>query len=87
MHHRMAVFRAIENGVSMARASRFGLSSAVDPYGRILALMDDSSAEQRVMVAQVPISGVRTIYARIGDLFAWLCAAGLVGAIAWGILR
>jgi apolipoprotein N-acyltransferase len=44
VHHRTAVFRAIENGVSMFRASRFGLSSAEDPYGRILALMDDASA-------------------------------------------
>lgn len=86
LHHRMAIFRAIENGVSMVRASRFGLSSAVDPYGRILALMDDATAEQRAMVAQVPVSGVGTIYSRIGDLFAWLCAAGLVGMIVSVIL-
>ena len=87
MHHRMATFRAIENGVSLVRASRLGLSSAVDPYGRILGIMDDATAEQRVMVAQVPVGGVRTVYTRIGDLFAWLCAAGLLGVIAWGILR
>lgn len=87
LHHRMAVFRAIENGVSMVRASRFGLSSAVDPYGHILGMMDDATAEQRAMVAQVPVSGVRTTYARIGDLFAWLCAAGLLAIVAWGILH
>ena len=30
------------------------------------------------MTAQVPWAGVRTLYARTGDLFAWLCVAGLV---------
>ena len=50
--------------------------------------MDEFNVEQRVMVAQVPVnSGVRTLYARIGDLFAWLCVAGLVGAMAWAVLH
>lgn len=86
-HFRMAVFRAIENGVSLVRPARWGIAAAVDPYGRTLATMDEAVAEQLIMVAQVPARGVRTIYARVGDLFAWLCAAGLAGAIAWEILR
>lgn len=86
-HHRMATFRAIENGVSIVRASRLGLSSAVDPYSRILALMDDTATDPPIMVAQVPTRGVRTLYARIGDTFAWLCAAGLIGMIVWAFLR
>lgn len=86
LHHVQAVFRAVENGVCLLRATRWGLSSAVDPFGRILATMDDSIAVHRTMVAQLPTAGVATIYSRIGDLFAWLCAAGLLGAIAWGIL-
>jgi apolipoprotein N-acyltransferase len=81
LHHIQAVFRAVENGVSMLRAARWGMSSAVDPFGRTLATMDDSLANQKTMVAQLPTSGVATIYSRIGDLFAWLCVAGLLGAI------
>jgi apolipoprotein N-acyltransferase len=38
-------------------------------------------------VAQVPINSERTIYATIGDAFAWLCAAGFLGMSVWGILR
>ena len=34
--------------------------------------------DQQVMVAYVPVHGVRTIYAAIGDLFAWLCIVGLI---------
>jgi hypothetical protein len=38
-----------------------------------------------VLVPQLPIGRVRTIYAMAGDFFAWLCVAGAVGgaAIAW----
>lgn len=84
LHHVQAVFRAVENGVSMLRATRWGMSAAVDPLGRILAAMDDSVAAQKVMGAQLPMQGVATIYSRIGDLFAWFCVAGLLAAIALG---
>lgn len=87
LHHVQAVFRAIENGTSLVRATRWGLSTAVDPLGRTLAIMDDFAAAQRAMVAQIPTVGTRTIYALIGDLFAWLCIAGLLGAIVWAVLR
>jgi apolipoprotein N-acyltransferase len=50
-HSRMAECRAIENGVSMVRPARWGISSAVDAYGLTLATMDEFTAEQRVMVA------------------------------------
>ena len=40
------------------------------------------------MVAQVRVSaGIPTIYARIGDLFAWLCVAGLLICIGTVIYR
>ena len=36
----MAIFRAIENGMSVIRQADEGLSIATDPYGRILAQTD-----------------------------------------------
>jgi len=49
--------------------------------------MDDFSTEDSVMVAQMPIkAGVRTLYARFGDLFAWACVAGLATSIGlWAV--
>lgn len=85
LHHVLATFRAIENGVSMVRAARWGLSAAVDPLGRTVATMDHFSTARRAMIAYIPIAGVRTVYARIGDLFAWLCVAGLLGTVVWGV--
>jgi apolipoprotein N-acyltransferase len=84
LHQTMAEFRAIENGAALFRITRWGGSGAVDPYGRRLAWMDDFSTRDSVMVAQVPTkAGVRTLYARIGDVFAWACVASLVAGVGW----
>ena len=79
-HFEMAVFRAIENGVPIVRAGSSGLSGAFDPWGRVLGVTDHYSGA-RTMVAQVPIGGTHTLYPHIGDLFGWLCVAGLAVAI------
>jgi apolipoprotein N-acyltransferase len=70
-HAQMAVFRAVENGVSLVRQAKNGLSIVTDPYGRTLATMDYFTASERLMIAQVPTTGVTTVYSIIGDLFAW----------------
>jgi apolipoprotein N-acyltransferase len=82
LHQPMAEFRAIENGAALFRITRWGGSGAIDPYGRRLAWMDDFSTQDNVMVAQVPMrAGVRTLYARFGDVLAWTCVAALVAAL------
>ena len=86
LHHQMAEFRAIENGVSLVRATRWGISTAVDAFGRTSAATDSFSASQDVMVAQVPLRGIPTLYAKLGDWFVWLCLAGLAGMTAWSLL-
>lgn len=85
VHLRMAIFRAIENGVPMLRPTSSGLSAAVDAFGRVLAITDHFSPGARVLVAQLPIGHVRTLYTLTGDFFAWLCIAGSVcaAALAW----
>jgi apolipoprotein N-acyltransferase len=87
MHAQMAVFRAIENGVSIVRQADNGLSIVTDPYGRTLAAVDHFAASERVMVAQVPTKGVFTLYSVIGDLFGWLAVAGSVGLAIWAVVR
>jgi len=86
LHHSMASFRAVENGVSLVRAARWGVSAVVDPLGRILAITDHRSAGADAAVAFAPATGLRTIYARVGDAFAWLCVAATGGAVGWQVL-
>ncbi|MFY7067782.1 apolipoprotein N-acyltransferase [Nocardiopsis changdeensis] len=82
MHARNAVFRAVENGVSLVRQASRGRANAVDPLGRTLATVDYYTAERQLLVAHVPREGVPTVYARVGDVFAWLCAAALLALAA-----
>ena len=71
-HTEMAGFRAIEQGINLHRQTSHGLSAAFDYEGRVLGRMDHFRSTDYAMVADVPTKGVRTIYSRLGDWFAWL---------------
>ena len=77
-HTQMASFRAIEQGFNLIRQTSLGLSAAFDYEGRRLAAMDHYQTTDYAMVSQVSTRGVRTIYSRLGDWFAWVCLVGLV---------
>jgi apolipoprotein N-acyltransferase len=83
LHTQMACMRAVELGCSVIRQTSGGLSEAVDYQGRTLASMDHFTTPptERVMVAQVPIAGVPTVYARFGDVFSWMCLAILLAFV------
>ena len=87
LHTQMASFRALENGFSLVRITGNGLSAAFDYQGRVLAAVDYFTSGEQVMIAHVPIQGVKTIYSVIGDLFAWLCVAGSVALAGWAVIR
>ncbi|GAB3946185.1 apolipoprotein N-acyltransferase [Kribbella albertanoniae] len=77
-HTEKAALRAVENGYSLIRADSRGQAGAFDPLGRSVGSVDYFTAEQQTMVVSVPTHGLRTLYTRIGDVFTWLCLAGLV---------
>lgn len=83
----MATYRVIENGFSLLRPAGAGLSTITDYQGRILATQNFFTNTDGIMMTTVPIHGVTTVYSRIGDLFAYLCTAGLVFLIVWVLLR
>jgi apolipoprotein N-acyltransferase len=65
----------------MIRPVYNGFSYAVDPNGKLLASMDSDNTATGIMYADVPIKGVNTIYATVGDLLGWLCVFGLLGLV------
>jgi apolipoprotein N-acyltransferase len=81
-HAQIATVRAVENGVSVLRPSGDGVSQAVDHQGRVLAAADSFAADKAVFLTSVPGRGVATVYAVIGDSFAYLCSLGLVALMA-----
>jgi apolipoprotein N-acyltransferase len=76
MHAQVAVFRAIENGVAMFRPTGDGISLATDAFGRVLASADDFVSAKPSLVVDIPLQAMPTVYARVGDLFVYLCAVG-----------
>lgn len=79
MHGHMASFRGIEQGAQVVRATGHGLSAAYDYQGRTLSAKDANVTDEQITISDVPVRGVTTFYGRAGDLFAWLCLAGLAG--------
>jgi apolipoprotein N-acyltransferase len=72
-HFLQASMRAIEQGRYLARAANTGITGIVDPYGRVL--QQTEIFERAVVVGDVRLLDARTIYGRIGDLFAYILAA------------
>ena len=79
-HATISVFRAVENRRSLVRATTSGLTTAIDPNGRMLEKLPTFIAG--TLIADVPIYTEReTIYTRHGD---WLekVILGLAAAVA-----
>ncbi|MDD5108481.1 MAG: apolipoprotein N-acyltransferase [Candidatus Omnitrophica bacterium] len=78
-HFAASVFRAVENRVYLARAANTGISGFIDPFGRILSVVQNSRgfeifvkgySSQNIYL----IPGKPTFYNRYGDLFVIFCA-------------
>jgi apolipoprotein N-acyltransferase len=79
MASRITTMRGIENGYTIVRASREGLLTVSDAYGRILAERKSSEMPGSSMMARVTVADpVPTLYTRIGNLFGWICVAAAV---------
>ena len=78
-HFLQASMRAIEQGRYLARAANTGITGFVDPYGRVM--QQSEIFERAILVDDVRMLEGRTIYGRIGDLFAYICAALTVVAL------
>ena len=82
-HQRFAIFRAIENRRWIARCALGGISSFVDPYGRVREETD--LLEPAVVCGRVQLLNELTLYTRYGDWLGeaclWLGLAFVAGAL------
>lgn len=72
-HAYMARLRGIENGMAVVRPVSRATSIATDAYGNVIRTSNFFDSEEKIILADVPIKGVRTIYNSIGDLLAHIC--------------
>jgi apolipoprotein N-acyltransferase len=75
-HLGMAVFRAVENRRTVARATASGQTCAIDPNGRILGMAEPFKATR--LTVEVPLMTASTIYTAYGD---FLGQGFLIGAL------
>lgn len=79
MASRITMVRGIENGYTIVRASREGLLTVSDAFGRVLAERKSSAMPGSSLLATVTVADpVQTLYTRIGNLFGWLSVAAAV---------
>lgn len=82
-HFEQGSLRAIEFGRYFVRAANTGISAVVDPYGRVLARRE--LFVTATIEAEVRLLEGRTVYATIGDSFAWASVG--VSILAWWTTR
>jgi apolipoprotein N-acyltransferase len=74
----MNVFRAVENRVYVVRCANTGISCFIDPQGRVVSRVIDSSGSEigarGVLTDIVRLSNEKTFYTRHGDVFAKACS-------------
>ena len=77
-HTFVAASRTIEYGFNMVRSTGHGLSAAFNHKGEVLSRLDYFSSSEHMMISDVPVNGVNTVYSFSGDYLVCLCAIFLV---------
>ena len=82
---RTTVFRGVENGYSIVRASREGLLTVSDPYGRVIAERRSSTMPGSTLLVKATVADpLPTLYTQLGDLFGWLCVVAAASFLLLG---
>ncbi len=87
IHTMMATFRAVENGAAVIRQTSSGLSIAVDHQGRVLASADYFQTDDHTMVASIPKESPGSLYAKVGDVFAWAMVITTLASMGFAALK
>ncbi|HDL21405.1 MAG TPA: apolipoprotein N-acyltransferase, partial [Nitrospirae bacterium] len=75
-HFSMAVFRAVENRVPVARAANTGISGFINSRGRIINKSD--IFVEAALTGEISIGTEKSFYTKYGDIFAFICIIGSV---------
>ncbi len=78
-HLQQTQMRAIENDRWLLAATNTGMTASIDPFGRIVAATPRKI--RTALVAPYALRAGTTLYTRLGDWFAFLCAIISAGAI------
>lgn len=83
-HFSMAVFRAIENRRSVARAANTGISGFINPAGEIMDMT--ALYKETNLTVSLPCFKIETFYTRRGDLFCFFCMFAIMAVFVLKLL-
>jgi apolipoprotein N-acyltransferase len=84
-HFSIAIFRAVENRVFIARAANTGITGLIDPKGKIVNRGGIFTEE--AMNGTIRLSKNKSFYTLYGDIFAWLCSAFSIFLLAYALFK
>lgn len=87
LHTEMAAFRAVEQGISIVRSTRFGYSAAINPIGQITAGLSAYDLNDKILIGHLPVEGRPTLYRSIGDSFVYACLLFILSFLLWSFFR
>lgn len=73
MHNSQSVLRAVENGRYVVRSANTGISSVIDPMGRVVESL--GANREGYVTAEVYLRENMTFYTLSGNIIVWVCLA------------
>ena len=84
-HYSASIFRAVENGIWMVRGGNTGVSSIIDPKGRVVSTIP--ILKKDFLTGEIDTSqNVKTFYSIYGDLILYASMIFILIIISWLIL-
>jgi apolipoprotein N-acyltransferase len=85
----MARFRSIENRMQVIRATNTGISSFIEPTGRVQAILEVGGRRKEVegiLVARIRVTDAGSLCRMVGNGVGWLAVGVTAAVLAWRIL-
>ena len=82
---KITALRALELGIPIFREAIDGASAFIDAQGRVVQSLP--SGQRGILYAKLNQKGSPTLYAKIGDLFSWLCVICVIFLKLGSLLR
>ena len=86
IHTHMARLRAIENGASLIRSTRWGMSAGIDAGGRVRGWHSAFEPGAELLLVALPRHRRATLYAWAGEWFVVLCGAFVLIVVGGSLL-
>ena len=84
-HARLAVMRAVENRMPVARSANTGISMVIDPWGRVQKKLP--LHEQGVLTGTLRTGIARPFYSKYGEVFGFVITLIGLAGLGWSFFR